>query len=147
MKAINPYLRFNDESQEAFNFYKSVFGGEFTTVQRFKDIPEQDKKHGNIQESEGEKIMHIALPIGNNVVLMASDAPKSIDTVKVGDNFSISIEAESKEEADRLFKGLSAGGKVAMGMMDMFWGSYYGMFQDKFGVGWMINYTYPNPRQ
>src|SRR5438046_2065780 len=110
MKSINPYLRFNDESQEAFNFYKSIFGGEFTMVQRFKEIPEKDRQQGNIKESEGEKIIHIALPLGNNVVLMASDAPESMK-VKIGDNFSISIEAESKEEADKLFGGLSAGGK------------------------------------
>ena len=85
--------------------------------------------------------MHIALPIGNGVVLTASDVPESITKVKFGDHIYISINAESKEEADRLFKGLSVWGKVAMPMTDMFWGSYYGMFEDKFGVGWTIDYS------
>ncbi len=138
MKAINPYLNFAGNTEEAFNFYKSVFGGEFLTLQRFKDTPEA----GNVAEKDKDKIMHVSLPIGNGNVLMATDALESMGhKLTVGNNIQISIQAESKEEADKLFNGLSEGGKIELPMQDMFWGDYFGMFTDKFGILWMISYT------
>jgi len=137
MTAINPYLNFNGNTEEAFNFYKSVFGGEFLTLMRFKDNP----GCGQMAESDKERIMHVALPIGNGTVLMATDALESMgQKLTLGNNFYIAIAPESKEEAERLFNGLSAGGKIEMPLQDMFWGAYYGSFTDKFGVQWMVNY-------
>jgi PhnB protein len=138
MLTINPYLNFKGNTEEAFNFYRSVFGGEFSVLQRFKDTPECDK----ISPAEQEKIMHVALPLSNGYVLMATDALESIgQTLQVGNNFYIAIHPESKEEAAKLFNGLSAGGKQTMPLQETFWGAYFGMFTDKFGVQWMINYT------
>ena len=132
---MNPYLNFDGTSEEAFNFYKSVFGGEFATVMRFKDNPEC----GNITDQEKERIMHIALPIDGGGMLMASDSLESFgQKLTQGNNFYISLSPGSKEEADRLFAGLSEGGNVEMAMSDMFWG-YFGCFADKFGVQWMLN--------
>ena len=139
MATINPYLNFAGNTEEAFNFYKSVFGGEFITLQRFKDTPEA----GKISESEKDKIMHVSLPIGKGNILMATDALESMgQKLTVGNNFYISISSESKEEAQKLFNGLSAGGKIEMPLQDAFWGAYFGMFTDKFGIKWMINYDY-----
>lgn len=135
MKAVNPYLNFNGNTEEAFNFYKSVFGGEFVTVMRFGDTPGCE----SMPETEKNGIMHIALPLGSSL-LMGTDVPKSMEQVKFGTNSSITIDAESREEADRYFNGLAEGGKVGMPMDDMFWGAYYGMLTDKFGVQWMINF-------
>jgi PhnB protein len=138
MALINPHINFNGNAEEAFTFYKSVFGGEFATIFRFKDLPANPD--APIDEQEGNKIMHIALPIGGNV-LMGNDVPSFMGTVNERENRSkISIGAESKEEADRLFNGLSAGGEVEMPMEDSFWGSYFGMFRDKYGIEWMIDY-------
>ncbi len=141
MATINPYLNFPGNTEEAFNFYKSVFGGEFLTLQRFKDTPES----GKIPEHEKDKIVHIALPIGKSPqgnVLMGTDALESMgQKLTVGNNFSITIQPESKQEAERLFNGLSAGGKVEMPLQDAFWGAYFGMFQDKFGIQWMVNFV------
>ena len=137
MAAINPYLNFNGNTEEAFNFYKSVFGGEFAALMRFKDNAEC----GQIAESDQERIMHVALPIGNGNVLMGTDSLESLgQKLTVGNNFYICLSPESKEEAERLFNGLSAGGKIEMPLQDMFWGAYYGSFADKFGVQWMVNY-------
>lgn len=137
MAAINPYLNFNGNTEEAFNFYKSVFGGEFLAVMRFKDYAEC----AEIPEADKEGIMHIALPIGNGNVLMATDALESMgQKLTVGNNIHIALAPESKEEAERLFNGLSAGGKIEMPLQDMFWGAYFGSFADKFGVQWMVNY-------
>jgi len=137
MAAINPYLNFAGNTEEAFNFYKSVFGGEFITFQRFKDTPHG----GNVPENEKNKIMHVALPIGKGNVLMGTDALESMgQKLAVGDNFSIAIIPENKAEAEKLFNGLSAGGKVTMPLQDTFWGAYFGMFTDKFGIQWMVNY-------
>ena len=136
MAALNPYLNFNDNTEEAFNFYKSVFGGEFMMIMRFKDSPPEFRG----PDHEANKIMHIALPIGKNNILMGSDIPEHYGKAVPGNNVQISITADSKEEADKLFNGLSAGGKVTMPMSDAFWGSYFGMFNDKFGIGWMISY-------
>lgn len=139
MATLNPYLNFAGTSEEAFNFYKSVFGGEFITVMRFKDTPESDKVRAN----EKDKIMHVSLPVGKGNILMATDALESQGhKLAVGNNFHLSLETESKEEALRLFNGLSAGGKVTMPLSDSFWGAYFGMVTDKFGIQWMVNYTY-----
>ena len=135
MAFINPYINFNGNAEEAFLFYKSVFGGEFATIMRFGDMP-----NPNIPETENNKIMHIALPIGKNV-LMANDVPEFMGKVNENENRSkISISAESKEEADKLFNGLSAGGIIEMPIADSPWGSYFGMFRDKYGIEWMVDF-------
>jgi len=141
MKSINPYLNFPGNTEEAFNFYKKVFGGDFLGgVYRFKDTPDADK----LSDSDKEKVMHVGLKMGESNYLMATDALESMGfKVTFGNNFYISIEAESKEEADKLFKGLSDGGKIEMPMADQFWGDYFGSLTDKFGVRWMINYANP----
>ncbi|WP_313805993.1 VOC family protein [Flavobacterium sp.] len=138
MALINPHINFNGNAEEAFNFYKSVFGGEITTIVRFKDL---DNPQFPIPESEANKIMHIALPIGQNT-LMGNDVPEMFGRVNEEENRSkISISVDSREEADRLFQGLSDGGSVEMPMADSPWDSYFGMFRDKYGIEWMINFT------
>jgi PhnB protein len=140
MAAINSYLNFMGNTEEAFNFYKSVFGGEFAMLQRFKDTPESDK----LSAGDQNKLMHIALPIGNRNVLMGTDALESMGhTITFGNNFSLSISADSKEEAEKIFNGLAEGGDVEMPLQDTFWGAYFGMAADKFGIKWMVNYDYP----
>lgn len=136
MLTINPYLNFKGNTEEAFNFYRSVFGGEFTAVNRFKETP-----HGqNLSESDGEKIMHISLPIGNNITLRGTDALESMgQTLTVGDNYHLSIETKDKDEADKIFNALSVGGEIKVPLQDMFWNAYFGMFIDKFGISWMVN--------
>lgn len=139
MATINPYLNFNGSTEVAFNFYKSVFGGEFAALIRFKDTPEA----GKITENEKDKIMHITLPIGLGNTLMASDVLESMGhTLTSGNNFYLSISADSEADADRIFKGLSAGGKVTMPLEKTFWGSYFGMLTDKFGIRWIVSYDY-----
>jgi PhnB protein len=139
MPALNPYLNFNGNTEEAFNFYKSAFGGEFDVISRFKDIPAEYKG----PDHEDNKIMHISLPIAGGSVLMGSDVPESMGKVNTGNNVQISISPASKDEADKLFNALSAGGNVIMPMSDAFWGAYFGMFVDKFDIHWMINVTNP----
>jgi PhnB protein len=140
MASINPYINFNGNAEEAFNFYKSVFGGEFAMIKRFKEM---ENEHFPVSEKEANKIMHIALPIGKNV-LMANDVPEELGKVNENENRSkISISAESKEEADKLFNGLSAGGQIEMPIQDSPWGSYFGMFRDKYGIEWMVDFD-PN---
>ena len=135
MAQINPYINFNGTTEEAFNFYKSVFGGEFAMIMRFGDMP-----NPNIPETENNKIMHIALPIGKNI-LMGNDVPAFMGFVNENENRSkISISAESKEEADQLFSGLSNGGQIEMPIGDSPWGSYFGMFRDKYGIEWMVDF-------
>ncbi len=137
MALINPHINFNGNAEEAFSFYKSVFGGEFATIMRFKDMPTPGFE---IPENEANKIMHIALPIGSNV-LMGNDVPAFMGTVNESENRSkISIGAESKEEADKLFTGLSAGGSVEVPIAASPWGSYFGMFRDKYGIEWMVDF-------
>lgn len=142
MATINSYLNFNGNTEEVFNFYKLIFGGEFTMVTRYGEMPGCDEMPdgGKLSESDKAKIMHIALPIGKSDVLMGSDIPDSMGQLKQGDNFSISISADSKEEADKLFNGLAEGGKVEMPLADAFWGAYFGMCADKFGIQWMVSY-------
>ncbi|MDB5196947.1 MAG: hypothetical protein JWP88_1318 [Flaviaesturariibacter sp.] len=137
MALINPHINFNGNAEEAFEFYKSVFGGEFATIMRFKDLSSPGQP---IPEKEADKIMHIALPIGPNV-LMGNDVPESMGRVNEAENRSkIAIGAESREEADRLYNGLSAGGAVEMPIGDSPWGSYFAMFRDKYGIEWMIDF-------
>jgi PhnB protein len=137
MATINPYLNFNGNAEEAFNFYKTVFGGEFTTFQRMKDTPGSDK----LSAHERDRVMHVALPIGKDTILMASDIIESMGhNLQVGNNFSVSLSAESKSEADEIFKGLSSGGQVTMPLEKAFWGSYFGMVTDKFGIQWMVSF-------
>lgn len=140
MTTVNVYLNFDGNCAEAFNFYKAAFGGEFPYIGYFKDMPPQEGMPAMTAE-EGNKIMHVSLPISKETALMGSDtggewAPK----ITKGNNFSISINADSKEEADRLFNELSAGGKVTMPMEKTFWGSYFGMFTDKFDINWMVSF-------
>jgi len=142
MATINPYINFSGNTEEAFNFYKSVFGGEFAAVMRFGDSPGCDQMP--IAEGDKNKIMHIALPIGNENVLMATDMLESMGPkLEEGNNFSISFSADSREEADKIFKGLADGGKEEMPLADAFWGAYFGMLQDKFGIRWMVSHD-PN---
>ena len=137
MALINPHINFNGNAEEAFTFYKSVFGGEFANIMRFKDLSNTGIP---IAEKEANKIMHIALPIGKNV-LMGNDVPESMGRTNENENRSkISISAESREEADKLFNGLSAGGQIEMPIGDSPWGSYFGMFRDKYGIEWMVDY-------
>jgi len=137
MKAINPYLNFKGNTEEAFNFYKAIFGGEFMTVQRFKDSPEA----GKAPAPEQNKIMHIALAIGKGTILMGTDTLESMgQKLAVGNNFHLSISTESEEETRKLFSALSAGGKVTVALDKTFWGAYFGMCTDKFGIQWMLSY-------
>ncbi|RPE08784.1 VOC family protein [Chitinophaga lutea] len=142
MAHVNPYLTFGGNCEEAFNYYKSVLGGEFLTVMRYKDMPgphHQDPADDNL-------VMHVALPIGKNSLLMGGDRPKSFGPAELGNVFSLAIDPDSREHADKLFEGLSSGGKADMPMGDAPWGAYFGMLTDKFGVQWMINYD-ANPKQ
>jgi len=137
MALINPHINFNGNAEEAFNFYKSVFGGEFALIIRFKDMSSDEFP---ITEKEANKIMHIALPIGKNV-LMANDVPESMGRVNENENRSkISVSAESREEADKIYKGLSAGGAIEMPIGDSPWGSYFAMLRDKYGIEWMVDF-------
>lgn len=138
MSQINPYLNFNGNTEEAFNFYKSVFGGEFTALMRFGNTPGCE----DMPEVEKNGIMHVALPIGSNVI-MGTDVPKSMEQVTFGTNSSICVSVDSRAEAERVFNGLAAGGEITMPLEDMFWGDYFGSFVDKFGVLWMISHD-PN---
>jgi len=137
MAQINPHINFNGNAEEAFNFYKSVFGGSFTKIIRFKDLSNTE---GQISEKEGNKIMHIALPIGNSM-LMANDVPDFLGRVNENENRSkIFVAAQSREEAYKIFAGLSAGGSVEMPIGDSPWGTYFAMFRDKYGIEWMVEF-------
>ena len=141
MASINPYLTFPGNCEEAFNFYKSVFGGEFTKIVRFKDLSSAEFP---VPENEANKIMTIALPIGKNNVLLANDVPEFMGRVNESENRSkIVVSAESKEEADKIFNGLSAGGDVEGPIGEGPWGTYAGMFRDKYGIEWIIEFD-PN---
>ncbi len=137
MALINPHINFNGNAEEALNFYKSVFGGELTKIIRLKDISGPEFP---VAEKDADSILFIGLPIGKNV-LIANDVPESMGRVNENENRSkISISAESKEEADKLFNGLSAGGTIEAPMGDSPWGLYFGMFRDKFGIEWIVNF-------
>ena len=139
MKTINPWINFNGNAEEAFTFYKSVFGGEFTKIIRFKDIASPEFP---VSDEDAEKIMLIALPIGTENVLMANDVPSFLGTVNEQENRSkILVSVESKEEADAIFTGLSAGGQVEAPIGEGSWGTYFGMFRDKYGIEWMVEFA------
>lgn len=145
MATVNIYLTFNGNCEEAFNFYKSVFGGEFPYVGRFGEMPPGDASPGedgkSMSDEDANRIMHISLPISKETILMGSDTGGEWAAgYQPGNNFSISVNAENRGEADTLFAGLSAGGQVTMPLADMFWGAYFGMLTDKFGINWMVNY-------
>ncbi|WP_061227354.1 VOC family protein [Leptospira interrogans] len=138
MALINPHINFNGNAEEAFTFYKSVFGGEFAKIIRFKDLASPEFP---VAKKEENKIMHIALPIGKYNMLMANDVPEAMGRTNENENRSkIVISAESKEEADKLFNGLSAGGQIEMSIAGSPWGSYFGMFRDKYGIEWMVDF-------
>ncbi|TCD12056.1 VOC family protein [Pedobacter frigidisoli] len=137
MATLNTYLNFNGNTEEVFNFYKSVFGGEFIVVQRFADAPGCE----GMKLEDKEKIMHIALPIGGNI-LMGTDITDPMPPSTFGTGISLSVDAESEDDAKKLFESLSAGGKVTMALDKMFWGALFGMATDKFGIQWMVNYDY-----
>lgn len=139
MKTINPYLTFEGNCEEAFIHYKSVLGGEFTDLSRFKEMPSPDQP---IPEEFGNLIMHVGLPISKETVLMGSDVMPGQFPVTQGNNYAISINTDSEEEAKRLFDGLSEGGQITMPLEKTFWGALFGMFTDKFGINWMVNYDY-----
>lgn len=139
MKSVNPYLHFNGTTEEAFNFYRQVFGGEFVGVYRFRDFGENVMQ---IPEADLDRIAHIALPIGTNTLLMGTDTLQSLgQTLNVGNHAYLAIEVESTEEADRLFSALSEGGKVEMPLGQTEWSEKYGICSDRYGVQWMIDYT------
>ncbi|MGX5691110.1 VOC family protein [Arcticibacter tournemirensis] len=138
MKTINPWINFNGNAEEAFTFYKSLFGGEFTKIIRFKDLSGPEFQ---VTENEADKILYIGLPIGKHNILIANDVPEVMGRVCENENRSkIYISAESREEADGIFKGLSAGGEVEGPMGDSPWGTYAGMFRDKYGIEWIVEF-------
>lgn len=137
MATINPYINFNGNAEEAFNFYKSVFGGDFANIVRFKEL---EGPEFPVSEKDADKLMRIVLPIGGNT-LIANDVPASMGPVNENENRSkIAVIAESKEEADKIFKGLSEGGEVEMPMAESPWGTYFAMFRDKYGIEWTVEY-------
>jgi len=137
MATINPYINFNGNAEEAFTFYKSVFGGEFGSIVRFKDLASAEFP---VPENEADKIMRIVLPIDGNT-LIANDVPESMGPVSENENRSkIAVSAETKEEADKIFSGLSEGGTVEMPMAESPWGTYFAMFRDKYGIEWTVEF-------
>lgn len=139
MAVINTHINFNGNAEQAFRFYKSVFGGEFTKIIRFKEVSSPEFP---VAEKEANKVMYIALPIGTSV-LIANDVPEIMGKTNENENRSkIAISAESKEEADQLFNGLSAGGQIEFPMAESPWGTYYGCFRDKYGIEWTVDYDF-----
>ncbi len=144
MPRFNPYLNFPGNAEEALSFYKTIFGGEFAMAMRFGETPEGAR----LSDTDKNKMMHIALPLGNNTVLMASDSLEALGhKLQAGNNFYISLNTDSREEADNIFNGLTAGGKTEMPMTDTFWGDYFGMCEDKFNIHWMISYRQESPQE
>lgn len=139
MATTNIYLNFVGNCEEAFNFYKSVFGGEFNYIGRFSDMPKSEDF--SIPEADLNKIMHIGFPIGTSLLMGSDIGGDWAPTYVQGNNFSVSVTADSKEEADRVFNSLSQGGEITMGLEMTFWGDYFGMLIDKFGINWMISYN------
>jgi PhnB protein len=136
MTTLSPWINFNGNAQEAFNFYKSVFGGEFTNIVHFKDVANAEFP---VAQKDADKIMQIVLPISGNNVLIGNDVPEFMGKVNENENRSkIHVALDSKEEAERVFNGLSVDGQVEVGMSDSPWGTYFGMFRDKFGIEWVI---------
>ncbi|MEO7211510.1 VOC family protein [Mucilaginibacter sp.] len=145
MRTINPWINFNGNAEEAFTFYKSVFGGEFAKIIRFGDLSSAEFP---VSENEANKIMHIALPVGKYNVLIANDVPEFMGPTNENENRSkISVSADSREEADKIFNGLSAGGDIEGQIGDTPWGSYAGMFRDKYGIEWIVEFDPTDNRQ
>lgn len=139
MAGVSTYLNFPRETEEAFNFYKSVFGGEFTGIQRFSEIPQQEGMPP-LSEEDKNLVMHVALPILGGHILMGSDVPESMGSkIQFGNNIYITLEPDTRADTRRLFDALSAGGAVEMELQEMFWGDYYGSCTDKYGIRWMFN--------
>jgi PhnB protein len=135
MTKVNPYLSFNGNTEEAFNFYRSVFGGDFETVMRWSDSPQCE----GMSDADKNKIMHIAIKIGDSVIMGSDFVSMNGEQFTPGNAYTVALMPDSREEADKLFAGLSAGGQVVMPMTDMFWGGYFGAFTDKYGVKWLVN--------
>jgi len=143
MATVNVYLTFNGNCEEAFNFYKSIFGGEFNYVARYNEVPPQEEIPP-LSEADKNRLMHIGLPISKETILMGADNMQINESqTTFGNNFSIMATVESKEEADRVFNALAAGGKITMALEDQFWGDYMGALADKFGVNWLVTYEPP----
>ena len=139
MTKVNAYLTFNGNCEEAFSFYKSVFAGEFQYIGRYKDVPPKERETLFPLEND-EKIMHVSLPISKETILMGCDSTEAFGQVIIaGNNISLSINTDSKDEANRLFNELSVGGQIKMSMSQTFWGSYFGVITDRFGINWLIN--------
>jgi PhnB protein len=139
MLSINPYLNFPGSTEEAMNFYKSILGGEFTAFQRYGEIPGGER----MPEADKTRVIHIALQVNKTTTIMATDALSMAEaTFRRGNDFSVCIQAESEAEVDRIFDGMAAGGKIEMPVNKTFWGAYFGICIDKYGVQWMINYSY-----
>lgn len=145
MATVNTYLTFNGNCEEAFNFYKSVFGGEFTYIGRFGEMPEDENYQ--VPEDDKNKIMHVGLPIGTTSLFGSDTGGGWAPNFVQGNNFSVSVNPDSKEEADQLFEGLSEGGQITMPLEDTFWGAYFGMLTDKFGINWMVNFESQQHKQ
>jgi PhnB protein len=141
MKTVNIYLLFNGQCEEAFRYYEQVFNKNIETISHFGDMPPQPGQ--TLSEEDKRRVMHVTLPISAETRLMASDSNSNAGDVLFGNNFSVSIDCSGREEADRFYKALAAGGKEVMPMADTFWGAYFGMLTDKFGINWMINYDRP----
>lgn len=148
MATVSTYLNFKRETEEAFNFYKSVFGGEFMGgIMRYSDMPPEENAP-TIPDDVKNLVLHMALPIAGGHMLMGSDAPEGMGfNLNPGNSVYVVLSPDSKEEATRLFNALSEGGSVEMDLQDTFWGAYYGSFLDKFGIGWMINFQTDDPQQ
>lgn len=138
MATINSYLNFRGNTEEAFNFYKSVFGGEFAILQRFKDVPDS-----GMPPEDQDKLMHVSLPIGGNVLMGTDAVGLQGKDYLAGNNFQLSVSVDSKEEAEKIFNGLAVGGEVKMPLQETFWAPAFGMLNDKFGIQWMVNYDGP----
>lgn len=143
MALLNPYLHFNGNTKEAFDFYKSVFGGEFIGVMKFSEVPPGEYTP---EPGEADNIMHIALPIGKYNILMGSDVPEKYGKAIIGTNCHISVSTESEEETDKIFNGLAQGGRVTVPLAKTFWNSYFGMLIDKYEVRWMVSFDYNRPK-
>lgn len=139
MATTNIYLNFDGNCKEAFEFYKSVFGGEFTHISSFGEMPSGEGYE--MPEADKQKIMHVSLPIGTSILMGSDSGGDWAPSLVQGNNFSVSVTAESKEEADRLFNGLADGGKVTMPLDNTFWGDYFGMLTDRFGINWMMSFN------
>lgn len=141
MRTLNPYLIFNGNCEDAFAFYKSVFGGEFIALQRFNEIPtEENGQCEPLPENWKSKIAHICLQMSSSIVLLGGDTNPNYGNVDFGQNLHLSVQAESKANADKLYNQLAEDGTITMPITDMFWGDYFGMVTDKFGIRWMISY-------